>query len=176
MIPVPFVLQLAFQPREGLGGSEPLFDSDHAELLHPGVTNRDCCDHPGVTPVCGGSFVPSLGLEPPPFLLESSSQQQLGAELGMESPQSRSRLLPAEPPGRILQTSLGSTPWDGIPPRIDRHGTIQSHPVPCKSQRRRRGRDLSQLVPSWRSGCAHLSLCQGLTFPSILLCSCLVYK
>lgn len=121
MIPVPFVLQLAFQPREGLGGSEPLLDSDHAELLHPGVTNRDCCDHPGVTPVCGGSFVPSLGLEPPPFVLENSSQQQLRAELGMESPQSRSRLLPAEPPAGSCKPV-----WDRPPGTGSRQGSTDT--------------------------------------------------
>lgn len=132
MIPVPFVLQLAFQPRERLGGSEPLFDSDHAELLHPGVTNRDCCDHPGVTPVCGGSFVPSLGLEPPPSLLESSSQQQLRAELGIESPQSRSPPSPGRASRQDPANQSGIDPL-GRDPAKDRQTRDKPKP-PCSLQ------------------------------------------
>lgn len=132
MIPVPFVLQLAFQPRERLGGSEPLFDLDHAELLHPGVTNRDCCDHPGVTPVCGGSFVPSLGLEPPPFLLESSSQQQLRAELGVQSPQSRSPPSPGRASRQDPANQSGIDPL-GRDPAKDRQTRDKPKP-PCSLQ------------------------------------------
>lgn len=38
-------------------------------------------------PICGESFVPSLGLRPHPFLLESSCKEYLRDKLAIKSPQ-----------------------------------------------------------------------------------------
>lgn len=63
-----------------------LFNSDHAEFLHPRVTVTAVTIQVS-PPICGESFVPSLGLRAHPFLLESSYKEYLGGQLGIKSPQ-----------------------------------------------------------------------------------------
>lgn len=107
-IPVPFVLQLQFQPRERLGGSEFLFNSDHAELLPPRVTNSDCWDHPGVTTRLWGVLCPfpcpQTSSLPPGELLQGIS------ETNWESRALKAISLSS--PGRalLLQTRLAPSP------------------------------------------------------------------
>lgn len=107
VIPVPSVLQLEFQPRVRLGGSESLFNSDHEEsqTVTAGTIQ--------VSP-----FVRSLGLRPHPFLLGCSCRENLGDSLGIKGPPRHFVLSPStasnlSPANQVGINPLGWTALEG---------------------------------------------------------------